>query len=227
MPQDPGCKKEGIRYAGRGPSGVAVCFTLTPDTKTWLEIGYLAVQTRKCAGTHVGAYFPEPLPGIDAGWFSSDFFSARIRGSSASGTIHDPDFCNGKRFKWAARATQPLTAEVLRNLKPSPTGVCTRRGIHYVGTSVRGRVQICFTLNHYRSSLIESGWRFGRGNGCGGVAAGESVESTYKTDLFEAGRFDDEGGLTGRVRGDKASGLLRDADSCPGKTFRWSGRRVP
>ena len=226
QPRDPGCKKAGIRYAGRSASGVAVCFTLIPDTRTWLEIGYLALRPKNCPGVNVGAYFPQSFPGIAPGQLLSDFFTARIRGGRASGTIHDSSFCNGKRFAWTGRATRPLTAEELRNLKPSPTGVCSKPGIHFVGTTPHGGVQVCFTLNRYRSSLVESGWRWGQRSGCTGVTPGESLHQTEKIDLEGGGRFDDGLGLTGTVRGDKASGVLR-ADFCPGKTFGWRARRIP
>jgi hypothetical protein len=227
VPAALGCKKPGIRYAGKTASGVKVCFTLSPDAKTWREIAYLYVRKHGCPGTGQGVYIPDVGEGSGPGRLIFDSFEARIRGVRASGFIADELFCQGKRFAWSARATRSLTAQELRSLNPAPKSACTKPGIQYVGRAARGAVVICFTLNSYRSSVIESGWNFGRVRGCGGEVEGLGTESAYKTDLDAAGRFDDEGGLTGTVHGDRASGLLTDSDTCPTRTFKWNARRTP
>lgn len=222
----PRCKEPGIRYAGKTASGVEVCFTLSPDAKTWREIAYHYLRKRGCPGPGQGIYIPTVGEGSGPGRIIFDDFAARIRGLRASGFIADELFCNGKRFTWSARATRPLTAQALRNLNPAPRSVCRKPGIHYVGRAARGTVVICFTLNSYRSSVIETGWSFGRVSGCGGDVEGGETSSTYKFDLEPAGHFDNEGGLTGTIHGDRASGLLTDPDTCPTRTFKWHARRT-
>jgi hypothetical protein len=54
------CKKQGIRYAGRTPPGVDVCFTLSPDGSNWLEIGFRFLRGKGCPNPPAGIYFPGP-----------------------------------------------------------------------------------------------------------------------------------------------------------------------
>jgi len=223
----PRCKEPGIRYAGKTATGVAVCFTLSPDARTWREISYLYVKGRGCPGHGQGIYMPDVGQGSGPGRITFDSFAARIRGEEASGFIADENFCNGRRFAWSARAARPLTAEARRNLDPTPRSVCTRPGIRYVGRAALGTVVVCFTLNSYRSSVIESGWSFGRVKGCGGEVEGGSTEVPDKFDLEAGGKFDNGLGLTGRVRGKSASGFLTDSETCPSRTFKWVARRFP
>jgi len=227
--EPPRCKEPGIRYAGTTASGVRVCFTLSPDARTWREINYLYVRERGCPGHGQGVYTPVDVwEGSGPGRFISDSFAARISGARASGFIADENFCNGKRFVWSARATRPLTAEARRNLDRAPKSVCTKPGIHYVGRAARGTVVVCFTLNSYRSSVLETGWSFGpRVSGCGADVEGQTTESEDKFDLEAGGHFDDDFGLTGRVRGNSASGHLTDSETCPSRTFKWVAHRTP
>ena len=144
------CKKQGIRYAGRTPPGVDVCFTLSPDGSDWLEIGYRVVRARGCPSRRASIYLPGPYEGGSGpARFITESFTARIRGARASGVIKDSLICRGKRFQWRARATQAVPAQALRNLEPEPsaTGLCTRPGIHYTGKTTQGGVKVCFTLN--------------------------------------------------------------------------------
>jgi hypothetical protein len=111
------CKKPGIRFAGTTAQGVQVCFTLSPDARTWLEIGYRFARTRGCPGPPASVYAPGPYEGgSDPARWISENFTARIHSARASGVIKDPVFCGGKRFEWSAQATQPLPALALTNL---------------------------------------------------------------------------------------------------------------
>jgi len=217
----PWCEKPGIRYAGVTAPGVEVCFTLTSDARTWREIGYRFIRGKGCPGSPGPNYFPGPSVGSGPELVIEENFTARIRGARASGIIENSYFCKGKKFKWSAHATKPLTTQALRNLSPAPKNVCRKPGIQYVGRDAKGRVVVCFTLNSYRSSVIETGWSFGP-LGCEGDVGGRSVD---KTDLDAAGRFDNGIGLTGTIRGDRASGVLSDFAICLGKTFKWNASR--
>src|SRR5689334_14203541 len=76
----PRCKEPGIRYAGKTATGVAVCFTLSPDARTWREISYLYVKERGCPGQGQGIYMRDVGHGSGPGRITFDSFAARIRG---------------------------------------------------------------------------------------------------------------------------------------------------
>jgi hypothetical protein len=119
-----GCKERGIRYAGKTLRGVEVCFTLTPDGRGWLEIGFRFLHGRGCPNPPAALYYPDPFDGtnpVRADFANGDFITGSIRGERASGIVKQSFFCRGKRFGWNARATQPLPARARRNLE-SPSG---------------------------------------------------------------------------------------------------------
>jgi hypothetical protein len=216
------CKKPGIRYAGTTAPGVEVCFTLTPDGRTWLEFGFRFVRKSGCPNGPAAVYFPGPYEGSGRARIVLEDFTARVRRARASGVIRDPEFCGGKKFDWSARATQPLPAQALTNLGPFATNACKKPGIHYGGQTAHGGVEVCFTLKFDGSRVVESGWSFERASGCEDEGA---VQSTYQSDVDAAGYFDDSEGLSGTIRGARASGALSDLEHC--RTFKWSARRIP
>lgn len=102
------CTKRGIRYAGATAEGAEVCFTLSPDRKTWLEIGFRFVRASGCrlktgedatGRTYLDG--PEPLTGRDR--LTASGFTARIHGARASGVLEDSTICRDKTFQWSAR----------------------------------------------------------------------------------------------------------------------------
>ena len=103
------CRKRGIRYAGTTAEGANVCFTLTPDRSKWVEIGFTFVRASGCPHKpgvtsttgKVNMDGPEELTG--PGRITASGFTARIRGSRASGVLEDAQICGRKRFKWNAR----------------------------------------------------------------------------------------------------------------------------
>jgi len=215
-----GCKKPGIRYASTNAKGAQVCFTLSPSGKTWLEIGYLFIRGKGCPAAPAAVYFPDPIDESEAARLVFDDFTARIHGTRAAGIIKDSNFCRGKRFEWSARATQPLPAQARTRLGPFAGNACKRPGIHYAGQSANDGVEVCFTLSSDRSHLVESGWSFERASGCEDQGA---VETTYPSDVGTDGYFEDSEGLTGTIRGAKASGELSDYEHC--RTLKWTARR--
>lgn len=97
--------------------------------------------------------------------------------------------------------------------------LCVKPGVSYIGTTAE-RVTVCFTLAPDGTAWTEIGWRFGRGHRCGESA-------TYVDDgnaLPRPGRIV-EPGFTATIHGASASGVLEDADLCPGRMFEWSARR--
>jgi hypothetical protein len=98
------CKEPGIRYAGRANEGAEVCFTLTSDRSSWIEIGFGFVRASGCPdSTTAGrAYYEGPEPLAGPGRLAAPGFRATIRGSRASGVLEDSVVCPGKRFKWSA-----------------------------------------------------------------------------------------------------------------------------
>src|SRR5206468_12093510 len=115
-----GCKEAGIRYAGKTASGVEVCFTLTPDGKGWLEIGFRFLHGKGCPNPPAGIYLPEPFDGtnpVRADFVNGDIITGRIRGERASGVIRQSDFCQGSKLHWNARAARAVPAQALRNLE--------------------------------------------------------------------------------------------------------------
>jgi hypothetical protein len=217
-----GCKKPGIRYAGTTAPGVEVCFTMSPDGGTWLERGFRFLRGRGCPGGGPAAvYFPQPAEGSGPARFIEEGFTARIRGARATGVFENPDFCRGKKFEWSARATQPLPTRALATLGPFATNACKKRGIHYAGQTARDAVEICFTISFDRRHLVESGWSFERPSGCEDEGA---VWRGYQGEVDAAGRFDEPDGLSGTIRGSRASGELSDYEHC--RTFKWSAQRA-
>jgi hypothetical protein len=103
------CTEDGIRYAGRGPQGAKVCFTLTRDRSAWLEISYGFVPQGDCGGwpgqaTYIGPpAVPLTRPGVIDLLFEGASFIAVIDGATATGSFTDPDICGSKRLEWRAR----------------------------------------------------------------------------------------------------------------------------
>jgi len=202
-PTDPGCKKEGIRYTGKTASGVRVCFTLGNDGRTWLELGYLFVHKKGCPGS-LWTYDSTPHEG------------------SGPGFLIFVNFCQGTRFQWTARAKGPLPREALAALGPTATDTCRKPGIHYVGKSTKGDLEVCLTLRRDRSALDEAGWIFEPEAGCKDAAVG----GISPLDVDAAGHFEDPDTISGRIQGAQALGELSDLFNCPSKTFTWSARRI-
>jgi hypothetical protein len=202
---------------------VKVCFTLSRDGKTWLEYGYRFVRRTGCPGGQLGVYSESPVEDSGPGFLIFDTFRARVRTARALGTIEDPDFCDGKKFQWTARATRPLPSEALATLGPSSTIVCKKPGIHYAGKSATADVEVCLTLKPDRQGLVEAGWVFEPESGCGDA----SVGGIAPLDVDATGHFEDPDSISGTIKGSRASGVLADFENCPSKTFRWSARRVP
>ena len=48
------CKKRGVRYKGETAEGAKVCFTLTVDRASWLEIGFTFTRASNCPGHVTG-----------------------------------------------------------------------------------------------------------------------------------------------------------------------------
>jgi hypothetical protein len=99
------CKNPGVRYAGTTAEGVQVCFTLTSDRGTWVEIAwrFTGVGTSRCPG---GASRTSFDPGDRIGGprgFSEPGFTATIRDARATGVLTDSELCPGKKFTWSAR----------------------------------------------------------------------------------------------------------------------------
>lgn len=99
--------------------------------------------------------------------------------------------------------------------------LCRKSGIRFNGAAGPG-VTICFTLSSGRSELDEIAWRFSLKSGCGG---GGATLHDSSVPLERPGRIQVPG-VTGRIRGARASGVLEDPDVCPGRTFKWSARET-
>ena len=98
--------------------------------------------------------------------------------------------------------------------------LCRKSGIHFNGAASPG-VTICFTLSRDRSELDEIAWRFSLKSGCAG---GGATLHDSSVPLERAGRIYLPG-VTGRIRGARASGVLEDPDVCPA-ALRWSAREA-
>ena len=98
--------------------------------------------------------------------------------------------------------------------------LCRKPGIRFTGTAAQG-VTVCFTLTADRSELAEIAWRFSLRSGCGGRGA-----SSYDSVPLDSPGQIYVPGFKGTIRGARASGVLQDPDVCPGKTFRWTARKV-
>lgn len=215
-----GCKEAGIRYAGKTASGVEVCFTLAPDGKGWLEIGFRLLRGKRCPNPPAAIYLPEPFEGTNSvrlDFANGDFITGRIRGERAAGVIKQADFCRGTKLDWGARAARPVPAQALRNLEHPSTEICKKPGIRYTGKTAQGS-EVCFTLKAGGRRLVESGWS------CPEMQGG-SVLSDYPGEVDASGHFDDPDGLSGTIRGAQASGVLADLENCP--SVKWSARRTP
>jgi hypothetical protein len=119
-PAKPNCTSPGIHYVGTTDTNTAVCFTLTPDGKRLLEIGFGA--STSCSGrsssTLVDNKFEGVLPelgthgridevagipdkqGNEAAAF---LFRGNITGAAASGVISNRGFCDSLKVRWTAR----------------------------------------------------------------------------------------------------------------------------
>jgi hypothetical protein len=84
-----GCKAHGIRYAGKTAPAVEVCFTLSPEGRTWLEIGFRFLRGKGCPNPPAAVYLPGPYEGSGPARIIFDDFTARIRGAHASGVIEN------------------------------------------------------------------------------------------------------------------------------------------
>jgi hypothetical protein len=104
-----GCKRQGIRFTGRANPGVKVCFTLSSDAKSWLEIGFLSAGAEGCPGGPSAVYEPGPYERSAPGQIIFDDFTATVEGATASGVIENRYFCRGKRFTWTARRSSSGT----------------------------------------------------------------------------------------------------------------------
>lgn len=94
------CTKAGVRYVGT-TEAVRVCFTLTPDRSTWVEIGWRFGHESGCAGGATYMDHGNTLTG--RGRIIEPGFTATIRGAQASGAVEDTDVCMGKTVTWRAR----------------------------------------------------------------------------------------------------------------------------
>jgi hypothetical protein len=215
-----GCKETGIRYAGKTVSGVEVCFTLTLDGKGWLEIGFRLLRGKGCPNPPAGIYLPEPFDAtnpVRLDFANGDFITGRIRGERASGVIKQADFCRGTKLDWSARAAEALPAQALRNLEHPSTEICEKPGIRYAGKTAQGS-DVCFTLKAGGRRLVESGWS------CPDLQGG-TVLSGYQGEVEASGHFDNPDGLSGTIRGTRASGVLSDLENCTSTT--WTARHTP
>jgi hypothetical protein len=99
------CKKPGVRYDGTTAEGVRVCFTLTSDRSTWVEIAwrFRGVGTSRCPGGATRVSFDESDGNGGPRGFTEPGFTATIHGVQASGVLTDSELCPGKKFTWSAR----------------------------------------------------------------------------------------------------------------------------
>jgi hypothetical protein len=125
----------------------------------------------------------------------------------------------------ARAATKPAHMSAGATAKPSPSKLCKLDGIRYAGTTAQG-AEVCLTLSPDGSELIETGFSFVAASGCPDEAAG-TVHSDYPGTVEPSGRVVNPDGLTATIRGATASGVFADSQICPGKTFKWSARRLP
>lgn len=101
------CGRPGIRYIG-GTTGLRLCFTLTPDLTTRVEIGWRFSRASGCrAGPDQRGWAPvydDFEYTLDSpGKITEPGFTATIRGARASGVLKAPDVCPGRTFPWSAR----------------------------------------------------------------------------------------------------------------------------
>jgi hypothetical protein len=103
------CSEPGLRYSGATSEGAKVCFTLTPNRRNWLEIGFMFIRASGCpqyagTGSTTGEkQYKGPEPLTDSGRITVPGFTAAIRGARASGVLRDSEICGDKTFKWNAR----------------------------------------------------------------------------------------------------------------------------
>lgn len=125
-------------------------------------------------------------------------------------------------------SSAPTTAgppPALAGPEPVAGPLCKQPGIRYAGTTAQG-AEVCFTLTPDGSELVETGFSFVGASGCPDGAEG-TVHSGYPGTVDPSGHFEIPEGLTARIHGVRASGVLEDSDICPGKKFEWSARRAP
>ena len=100
------CKKPGDHYAGANAAGDEVCFTLTPDQLTWLEVS-IRFGMGNCPDADGGYTTKTSLLGpgqlTTPGQIDLGQFMATISGMKASVVYEEPESCGGKRFEWSAR----------------------------------------------------------------------------------------------------------------------------
>ncbi len=110
----------GIRYVGTTDQDTAVCFTLSPDGKGLLEIGFdmgTSCPGRSSSGPlhmefvgvlpKLGAHGridqEVSLPDNRGGTEPAFLFRGSIRGAAASGVLSNRGFCESLKLKWTAR----------------------------------------------------------------------------------------------------------------------------
>jgi len=104
------CSEPGIRYSGATSEGAKVCFTLTPDRRNWVEIGFMFIPASDCPqyGSALATgekQYEGPQPLTDSERITVPGFTAAIHGARASGVLGSSEICGNKRFKWNARRT--------------------------------------------------------------------------------------------------------------------------
>jgi hypothetical protein len=100
------CKKRGIRYKGETAQGAKVCFTLTANRASWLEIGFTFDRASKCPAHVTGRKQIEgPQRLSRPGLLTSAGFRATIHGAGAVGVFSEPEICGNRTFRWTARQT--------------------------------------------------------------------------------------------------------------------------
>jgi hypothetical protein len=97
------CNRSGLRYAGTTAEGAEVCFTLTPDRSEWVEIGVRFVPANGCPNSATGTVHKGGPLALSAGRFTTEGFTATVRGDEASGELSDDEICGSKTFEWDAR----------------------------------------------------------------------------------------------------------------------------
>jgi hypothetical protein len=111
------CKFAGIRYIGSTDQGGAVCFTLTPDGKHLLEVGFYSTTScdARDESTLVLSEYEGVLPELRVGGhvelklpiqigqrqIAELLFRGAVRGAAASGIITN-ERCESFTVKWTA-----------------------------------------------------------------------------------------------------------------------------
>src|SRR5439155_7004217 len=122
--------------------------TLSPNAKKLIENGWNYTRAGACPGLTAGTgSWTGDVETVKHPGYIEDTtgLTGTIPGAKASGVLTDIVSCPGKRFKWTARATKPLSAQAPRYLRPSALK-CKKPGIHYAGKTSQG-AKICFTIS--------------------------------------------------------------------------------